>query len=229
MPWSQTTPMHERTLFIADHLRGTHSVVELCAEYGVSRKTGYKWIDRYIRRGPAGLEDRSRRPRSAPNATAPIVVNALLELRRRHPTWGAKKLLVVLHRRQPSWQLPKRSAVCNLLKRQGLILRRTPRRVIGHPGKPNTLIVAPNQIWCADFKGQFRMGNGRYCYPLTITDGYSRFLLGCQGLTSTAVAGAKPVFSRLFREFGLPQFIRTDNGVPFATNTLARLSRLSAW
>lgn len=229
MPWSQTTPMHQRTLFIADHLRGTHSVVELCAEYGVSRKTGYKWIDRYIRRGPAGLEDRSRRPRSAPNATAPMVVDALLELRRRHPTWGAKKLLVVLHRRQPSWQLPKRSAVCNLLKRQGLILRRTPRRVIGHPGKPNTLIVAPNQIWCADFKGQFRMGNGRYCYPLTITDGYSRFLLGCQGLTSTAVAGAKPVFSRLFREFGLPQFIRTDNGVPFATNTLARLSRLSAW
>jgi transposase InsO family protein len=221
--------MHERTLFIADHLRGTHSVVELCAEYGVSRKTGYKWIDRYIRRGPAGLEDRSRRPRSAPNATAPMVVDALLELRRRHPTWGAKKLLVVLHRRQPSWQLPKRSAVCNLLKRQGLILRRTPRRVIGHPGKPNTLIVAPNQIWCADFKGQFRMGNGRYCYPLTITDGYSRFLLGCQGLTSTAVAGAKPVFSRLFREFGLPRFIRTDNGVPFATNTLARLSRLSAW
>jgi len=229
MPWSQTTPMHERTLFIADHLRGTHSVVELCAEYGVSRKTGYQWIDRYIRRGPAGLEDRSRRPRSAPNATAPIVVDALLELRGRHPTWGAKKLLVVLHRRQPSWQLPKRSAVCNLLKRQGLILRRTPRRVIGHPGKPNTLIVAPNQIWCADFKGQFRMGNGRYCYPLTITDGYSRFLLGCQGLTSTAVAGAKPVFSRLFREFGLPRFIRTDNGVPFATNTLARLSRLSAW
>jgi len=229
MPWSQTTPMHERTLFIADHLRGTHSVVELCAEYGVSRKTGYKWIDRYIRRGPAGLEDRSRRPRSAPNATAPIVVDALLELRRRHPTWGAKKLLVVLHRRQPSWQLPKRSAVCNLLKRQGLIRRKTPRRVIGHPGKPNTPIVAPNQIWCADFKGQFRMGNGRYCYPLTITDGYSRFLLGCQGLTSTAVAGAKPVFSRLFREFGLPRFIRTDNGVPFATNTLARLSRLSAW
>lgn len=90
MPWSQTTPMHQRTLFIADHLRGTHSVVELCAEYGVSRKMGYKWIDRYIRRGPAGLEDRSRRPRSAPNATAPIVVDALLELRRRHPTWDAK-------------------------------------------------------------------------------------------------------------------------------------------
>jgi len=229
MPWSQTTPMHQRTLFIADHLRGTHSVVELCAEYGIARKTGYKWIDRYIRRGAAGLEDRSRRPRHAPNATPQVIVDALIELRHRHPTWGAKKLLAVLRRRHSQWHLPSRSATCSLLGRHGLIRRKTPRRVIGHPGKPNTVIVAPNQIWCADFKGQFRMGNGRYCYPLTVSDGYSRFLLGCQGLTSTAVDGAKPVFSRLFREFGLPQFIRTDNGVPFATNTLARLSRLSAW
>lgn len=229
MPWSQTTPMHERTLFIADHLRGTRSVLELCAEYGISRKTGYKWIERYIRRGPAGLEDRSRRPRHAPNATAPIVVDALVALRRRHPTWGAKKLLAVLRRRHPGWPLPKRSAVCQLLKRHGLVRRRTPRRVIGHPGRPGAAILAPNHVWCADYKGQFRMGNGRYCYPLTVSDGYSRFLLGCQGLTSTAVNEAKPVFTRLFHEYGLPQFIRTDNGVPFATNTLARLSRLSAW
>ena len=229
MPWSQTTPMHQRTLFIADHLRGLRSVTELCTEYGISRKTGYKWIDRYIRRGPAGLEDRSRRPRRAPNATATGVVNALVELRHRHPTWGAKKLLAFLARRHPDWNLPGRSATCALLKRRGLVLRKTPRRAIGHPGKPSPLILAPNHVWCADFKGQFRMGNGRYCYPLTVTDGHSRFLLGCQGLTSTAVAGAKPVFSRLFHEHGLPQYIRTDNGVPFATNTLARLSRLSAW
>ena len=197
---------------------------ELCAEYGISRKTAYKWIDRYIRRGPAGLEDRSRRPRRAPNATAPGVVNALVELRHRHPTWGAKKLLAFLARRHPDWSLPGRSVTCALLKRRGLVLRKTPRRAIGHPGKPSPLILAPNQMWCADFKGQFRMGNGRYCYPLTVTDGYSRFLLGCQGLTSTAVRGAKPVFARLFQEHGLPQYIRTDNGVPFATNTLARLS-----
>ena len=229
MPWSQTTPMHQRTLFIADHLRGLRSVTELCAEYGISRKTAYKWIERYIRRGPAGLEDRSRRPRRAPNATASGVVNALVELRHRHPTWGAKKLLAFLARRHPDWNLPGRSVTCALLKRRGLVLRKTPRRAIGHPGKPSPLILAPNHVWCADFKGQFRMGNGRYCYPLTVTDGHSRFLLGCQGLTSTAVAGAKPVFARLFHEHGLPQFIRTDNGVPFATNTLARLSRLSAW
>jgi len=229
MPWSQTTPMHQRTLFIADHLRGSRSVTELCAEYGIARKTAYKWIDRFIRRGPAGLEDRSRRPRRAPNATATGVVNALVELRHRHPTWGAKKLLAFLARRHPDWKLPGRSVTCALLKRRGLVLRKTPRRAIGHPGKPSSLIVAPNHVWCADFKGQFRMGNGRYCYPLTVTDGHSRFLLGCQGLTSTALRGAKPVFSQLFHEYGLPQYIRTDNGVPFATNTLARLSRLSAW
>ena len=229
MPWSQTTPMHQKTLFIADHLRGTRSVVELCAEYGISRKTAYKWIDRYIRRGPAGLEDRSRRPRNAPNATAPMVVAALVELRRRHPTWGAKKLLAVLHRRRPQWPLPGRSTVCNLLHRHGLVRRKAVRRAIGHPGKPTSLILSPNHVWCADFKGQFRMGNGRYCYPLTVTDGHSRYLLACHGLTSTAVDGAKPLFSKLFHQYGLPQYIRTDNGVPFATNTLARLSRLSAW
>jgi putative transposase len=229
MPWRETTPMHQRTLFIADHLRGTRSVTELCAEYGIARKTAYKWIDRYIHRGPAGLEDLSRRPRVAPNATAEPIVQALIALRHRHPTWGPKKLLAYLARRHPSWKLPGRSVTAALLTRRGLIRRRTHRRVIGHPGKPTTLIVAPNQVWCADFKGQFRMGNGRYCYPLTVTDAFSRYLLGCRALPSTAVAGAKPLFTRLFQEYGLPQFIRTDNGVPFATNTLARLSRLSAW
>lgn len=229
MPWSQTTAMHQRTQFIADHLRGVHSVTELCAQYGISRKTGYKWIERFGQSGPAGLEAKSRRPHSSPNATPSHVVNALLQLRRRHPTWGAKKLLRILSGRRPDWALPTRCVACDLLKRHGLVRRRTARRVIGHPGKPNSLILAPNHVWCADFKGQFRMGNGQYCYPLTVTDGFSRFLLGCHGLPSTATAGTKPVFTRLFQEYGLPQFIRTDNGVPFATNTLARLSTLSAW
>ena len=229
MPWSQTSPMNQKVLFIADHLKGSRPVVELCNEYGISRKTAYKWIERYIRRGAAGLEDRSRRPRSSPKATDEQVVAAILKLRRQHPSWGAKKLLKILQGRHPRWKLPGRSACCLILQRNGLIRRKTRRRVIGHPGKPPSLILGPNHVWCADFKGQFRMGNGRYCYPLTVTDGHSRFLLGCQGLTSTAVEGAKPVFARLFQEYGLPQFIRSDNGVPFATNTLARLSRLSAW
>lgn len=229
MPWSQTSPMDQRTQFISDYLRDVLSVTELCALYGVSRKTGYKWIDRYIRLGPTGLEEGSRRPRHSPNETAPEIVEAILEARHRHPTWGAKKLLKLVHNRHPRWLLPGRSTVCDILSRNGMVPKKPRRRPIGHPGKPATSILAPNDVWSADFKGHFKMGNGVYCHPLTVTDGYSRYLLACQGLLSTAVADAKPVFTRLFKEYGLPRRIRTDNGVPFATTTLARLSSLSAW
>ena len=229
MPWSQTSPMDQKLQFVAECLREVFSISELCERFGVSRKTGYKWIERYLRNGAAGLEDRSRRPRSAPNATAPQVVEALLETRRRHPSWGGKKLLTVVHRRHPDWELPHRSTTCEILKRHGLVPKAPKRRRVGHPGRPSSSILAPNEVWSADFKGQFKTGNGRYCYPLTVTDNFSRYLLGCQALQSTAVNEAKPVFTRLFQEYGLPERIRTDNGVPFATRTLARLSRLSAW
>ena len=229
MPWSKTSPMDQRTQFIADFLRDTLSITELCQLYGVSRKTAYKWIDRYLHLGPAGLEERSRRPRHAPNETAAEIVSAFLEVRRRHPSWGAKKLLKIVRKRHPRWDLPCRSTVCDILSRHGMVPKKRHRRRIGHPGKPSSLILSPNDVWSADFKGQFKTGDGVYCYPLTVTDGFSRYLLGCQALYSTAVAGVKPVFSRLFHEFGLPKRIRTDNGVPFATNTLARLSSLSAW
>jgi putative transposase len=229
MPWSETSTMDQKTQFIADYLREVLSVTELCELYGISRKTGYKWIDRYIHNGPAGLEEYSRRPHQTPNQTAPEIIEALLEIRRRHPTWGAKKLLPILHKRHPNWELPGRSTVCAILNRNGLVPKKRRRRHIGHPGKPSSQMLAPNDIWCADFKGHFKTGNGVYCYPLTVTDGYSRYLLCCQGLHSTAVAGVKPIFTRLFKEYGLPQRIRSDNGVPFATTTLARLSSLSAW
>jgi len=195
----------------------------------ISRKTAYKWIERYLQHGPAGLDERSRKPGSSPNQTAEPIVAAILGARVRHPTWGAKKLLPLLAKRYPADQLPARTTVFEILGRHGLLARKRQRRRIGHPGKPDTAILASNDIWCADFKGQFKTGDGIYCYPLTVTDGYSRYLLGCQGLLSTRVALAKPVFTRLFKEFGLPKRIRTDNGVPFATNTLARLSQLSAW
>jgi putative transposase len=229
MPWSQTSPMQQKTLFIADHLRGTRTITDLCCEYRISRKTAYKWIDRFMRRGPAGLEEESRRPRHSPLRTDPQVVSAILELRQRHPTWGAKKILHVLHRRHPKWLLPHRATGYDILNRYGLIRKQPKRRKIGHPGKPKSLILAPNQVWCADFKGEFRMGNGEYCYPLTVTDGFARFLFDCRGLRSTAVVPSKAVFTRIFKEYGLPQKIRSDNGVPFATNSLARLSSLSAW
>jgi transposase InsO family protein len=158
-----------------------------------------------------------------------IAQDGLQVARRRHPSWGGKKLLALVHKRHRNWDLPHRSTVCDILSRHGMVPKKRSRRRIGHPGKPTSSILAPNDLWCADFKGQFKTGNGRYCYPLTVTDGFSRYLLGCQGLNSTSVEESKPVFTQLFREYGLPKRIRTDNGVPFATNTLARLSKLSAW
>ena len=170
--------MDQRTQFIADYLRDTLSVTELCQLYGVSRKTAYKWIDRYLHQGPAGLEERSRRPMHSPNETAPEIVAAFLDARRRHPTWGAKKLLTLVHKRHPCWDLPGRSTVCDILSRNGMIPKQRRRRRIGHPGKPTSVILAPNDVWSADFKGQFKTGDGIYCYPLTVTDGFSRYLLG---------------------------------------------------
>jgi putative transposase len=221
--------MDQKTQLIADYLRDRLSVTELCTLYGVSRKTAYKWIDRYLTHGPQGLEERCRRPSTSPRHTPEHVVAAILEARRRHPSWGAKKLVSILSTRHPRWPWPARSTVCDILRRHNLVPRRRKRRAIGHPGKPTSHIIAANEVWSADFKGPFKTGDGRYCYPLTITAGYSRFLLGCEALSSTRVQEAKPVFTRVFKEFGLPQRIRTDNGVPFATNTLARLSQLSAW
>ena len=228
MPWKENSPMDQKTQFIADYLRDTLSVCELCDFYRISRKTAYKWIDRYLRQGPAGLEDRSRRPKHSANRTPEHIEAALLEVRARHPSWGAKKLLPMVAKRFPNDMLPVESTVFEILARHGLLARKRQRRRIGHPGAPSSSILAPNDVWSADFKGQFKTGDGRYCYPLTVTDGFSRYLLGCQGLHSTAVHEAKPVFVRLFQQFGLPKRIRTDNGVPFATNSLARLSSLSA-
>jgi putative transposase len=175
------------------------------------------------------LEELSRKPHASPRQTPESVVAAIVEARRHHPTWGAKKLLKILRKKHPQGGWPHRATVCQILTRHGLVPKKRRHRVIGHPGKPTSQILAPNDVWSADFKGQFKTGDGHYCYPLTISDGYSRFLLGCQALHSTSVAEAKPVFLRLFQQFGLPRRIRTDNGVPFATNTLGRLSQLSAW
>jgi len=229
MPWNETTPMDQKMQFIADYLRGVLSMTELCQLYGISRKTGYKFIERYARCGPEGLEERSRSAHNHPNYTPEHVVRELLELRQRHPSWGAKKLLPLLEKKHPKWDLPGRTTVCDILSRHGMVPKKRARRAIGHPGKPTSKILAPNDTWAADFKGHFKTGDARYCYPLTVSDGFSRFLLCCQGLLSTAVAEAKPVFTRVFKEYGLPKIIRTDNGVPFATNTLGRLSTLSAW
>ena len=184
MPWSETSPMNERLYFIADVQRAQESMTTLCDRYGISRKTGYKWYERYQIDGPAGLLEHTRRPHTSPTATAPEVVTALLALRRRHPTWGGKKLVTVLARRQLDLPRLAPSTAAALLKRHGCVTRRRRQRALGHPGRPTTTMTEPNATWTADFKGQFKTGDGRYCFPLTVADGATRYLLACRALGS---------------------------------------------
>jgi transposase InsO family protein len=230
VPWTQHSALEMRTRFIADALNGRYrSHTELCRHYNVSRKTGYKWLKRYEELEWPGLLDRSHRPQACPHETPDDVVLGLLEVRRKHPTWGAKKLLKVLGTRHPDWELPARSTAHDILRRNGLVERKRRRPRFGHPGRSRTTADHPNDLWTADFKGQFRMKNGVYCYPLTVADSFSRFFLGCDALLSTREADTIQCFKRIFEEHGLPERIRTDNGVPFATYSLARLSRLAVW
>jgi transposase InsO family protein len=221
--------MDQRTAFIAEYLEDYLSITDLCEFYNISRKTGYKWIDRYEREGAGGLEERKQRPKSCPHQTGEWIVKELVQVRMHHPSWGAKKLLKHVSKKHRDWDLPAISTVSDILRREGLVRVPRQRRKIGHPGRPSTIAREPNDLWCADFKGQFKTMDGVYCYPLTVTDSYSRYLLECRGLLSTNCAQTKAVFVKLFRKYGLPKRIRTDNGVPFATNTLGRLSSLSAW
>ena len=229
MPWNETDPMRERLRFIDDLESMLYTMTELCARYGISRKTGYKWAARYVEDGYRGLEDRPRAPKHCPHRMDEQVAEALVEMRRRHPRWGPRKLLSVLGSRRPDLPLPAASTVGDLLKREGLVQpRRRPKRRL-QPQRPRFQARAPNDLWTCDFKGQFRMGNRRYCYPLTVADRYSRFLLACQGRVSTALPGVRPVFEQRFREYGLPRAILSDNGSPFSSQALAGLSRLSVW
>jgi transposase InsO family protein len=229
MPWEEMTRMKRRAEFVVAFDSCQYSMTELCERYGISRKTGYKWTDRYGKEGVEGLKDRSRAPRSCPHGTSSEISEKLLELRRSHPTWGPRKLLAWLRKREPEAIWPAASTVGGILKRQGLVEeRRRSRRPWPPSGRPSVQAEEANQVWTCDFKGQFRTGEGRLCYPLTVADGFSRFLLAIQGLDSVAESQAWPVFERLFREYGLPEAIRSDNGSPFASaRAVARLSRLS--
>lgn len=229
MPWMETDPVTERKRFVLEAEGGLFSHAELCRRYGISRKTGYKWLERYQAEGPDGLLDGSHRPHTCPHATPDYVLKAAFELRRTRPRWGAAKLLAHLASLQPDWPLPAPQTLHKYLKREGLVAKRRRSRRRPHPGKPTAPFDAPNSIWSADFKGHFKTRDGIYCYPLTVQDGFSRYLLACQGLPGTTYAGTRRVFTHLFREFGLPERIRTDNGPPFASTALGRLSRLSVW
>jgi putative transposase len=232
MPWRESSPMDQRLQMVEEYRSGFFTMTELAEQYGISRKTAYKWIDRYAKGDEAlvALADQSRRPHARPQATAEAVVAALIALRQRHPRWGARKLLALGRVRHPTLVWPARSTACDLLSRAGLVKAR-PRRPgsVGHAPSVLAPIEAANQTWTTDFKGEFRTGDGRYCYPLTLRDGFSRFVLRCDGLHARTVEATRRRFLRAFAEYGLPDRIRSDNGTPFAATGLARLSRLAVW
>lgn len=221
--------MSIRREFVEEAERGLYSMTELCARFGISRRVGYKWCARYEAEGVVGLEDQRRVAVHYPNRIGDEVAAALLACREAHPTWGARKLRAYLARQRPRIAWPAASTIGALLKRHGLAYPRRRRAQPGHPGRPMSVMDAPNAVWSVDFKGQFRLGSGANCYPLTVVDGYSRYVLAVRGLPSVATVGVRPVFERLFREYGLPVRIRSDNGAPFATVALGRYSELRVW
>lgn len=229
MPWKEVTAVNERMEFVA-RLKAGERMSDLCREYGISRKTGYKFEQRYEEHGPGGLYDFSRRPRRLARQISVGIQTLILELKREKPTWGAKKIGEVLRRQHPETELPVRSTIHDLLDRYGLVKKRSKRRRYhAYPTLREQDIHTPNQLWCADFKGQFRMGNAKYCYPLTVTDFHSRYLLACEAMESTRSESTKQGFEFIFREYGLPTRIRTDNGVPFSSRSVQGLSSLSVW
>ena len=229
MPWRACSAMEERLRFVARLLDG-EGMSEVCREFGISRKTGYKIFNRYKGQGLDALADRSRRPVRYANQLPDQVEQLIVGLKRNKPHWGARKIRELLVRKLAGdVRIPAKSTVHAVLDRHGLVKRARQRKHRAN-GTPLSAGAAPNDLWCADFKGEFKLGNGRYCYPLMVSDQASRFLLWCEALESTREVPVIDAFQRLFRERGLPLAIRSDNGLPFASpNGLYNLSRLSVW
>jgi len=228
MPWRECCKMDERLRFVARLLEG-EKMAELCREFDISRKTGYKIFTRYKDIGLEGLTDRSRRPYRQANRLPFQVETLIVALKREHPSWGAPKIREKLRRRHPDLKPPAISTVHAVLDRHGLVTHGRERRYQAH-GTTLSSPTSANDLWCADFKGEFMLADKRYCYPLTITDFASRYLICCDALTSTRAEPAFTVFERAFKDFGLPRAIRTDNGTPFASaSAIFGLSKLSVW
>jgi len=229
MPWKETTVLDDRVKFIAMYLDQEISMAELCREFGVSRKTGYKFARRYECYGPEGLRDLSRAPHCHRNAVSGDLQALIVACKGKHPTWGPRKLLVVLRRDNPEISWPAASTLGAILDSRGLTIHRKRRLQHATPSVSLTQPGEPNEVWCADFKGHFALGNRQRCHPLTITDSFTRTILRIQGLSRTDTKTVMPLWAAAFREYGLPSVIRTDNGSPFATNGLGGLSALSVW
>jgi len=232
MPWESTTVTDERVRFVLAYQKkvesGQWSMTELCAEFGISRKTGYKFVERHRREGWAGLRDRTRAPLSGPHWIDPQVREAILEIKQQYSYFGAKKIQWCLFRSDPERSWPSISAIHQTLKRAGLVQNKGKRRRYPHPGgAPPYVAGTANEEWSVDFKGHFRTGDRRYCYPLTIVDTFSRYLLGCEATLQPSLQQTWRIFERVFAEYGLPESIRSDNGNPFASPALCRLSKLS--
>lgn len=229
MPWKELSIMDQREHFIQDWLSGEYTKVALCGAYGISRPTGDKWLARYHAQGVAGLADLARRPHTQPHQTPAALVEAIIGMKHQHPSFGPKKIRDRLRAVAPEQAWPVDSTVGVILKRAGLVRPRRLRRRV--PADPHGLTpgTATAPTWSADFKGDFPLGTGERCYPLTVMDQASRYLLRCQGVLTPTTAAVQPWFAWLFHEHGLPTTIRTDNGPPFASTALGGLSRLAAW
>ncbi len=227
MPWKETEAMNERMKMVAQYMSEGESISELARWYGVSRKTVYKWIERYERRGPRGLEELSRAPHHCAHALSQQMEQRILKWKADKPLWGAPKIHAKLLELA---DCPSESTVSNVLARHGLSHKRPRRKAATASQSPLSQCASPNQVWCADFKGHFRTGDAQRCDPLTITDGHSRYLLCCRALNGQMGSElVKPLFIATFREYGMPEVIRTDNGSPFASVGLGGLSPLSVW
>ena len=230
MSWKVSCVMDERMKFIVDCQEDEWSMAETCRQYGISRKTGYKWLHRYATEGVSGLEERSRAPHTRPNVVDPKIEDAIVKYKGKHMKFGPKKIRVKLLERYPWEPWPAVSTIGEILDRHGLVVHRRKRNKATPSAKPLSHCKSPNDVWCVDFKGWFCTGDGKRCDPLTISDGDTRFLLRCHGMTGrTGFVQVKPLFETTFREFGMPLAIRSDNGPPFATVGLGGLSKLAIW
>jgi putative transposase len=229
MPWKETCAMNQKVQMIGDYLKNGYTITQLSEMYEVSRNTIYKWIERYKIGGNEGLTERLSAPKRHPNATSLDIGRALIEFKMQHNDWGPKKIVWWLKHERPEQSWPAVSTAASLLKQAGLVkIRKKRSRTIPYT-EPFQECVGPNMVWSVDFKGQFKTGDGKLCYPLTLTDNFSRYLLGCRGLHHPSYELSKPVFEAIFKKYGLPVAIRSDNGAPFASTGLGGLSRLSVW
>lgn len=229
MPWQQTDPVNERLNFVAAVQLGNQSVADICRHFGISRKTGYKILARYEREGPEALRDRSRAPRSHPNQTSVEVEAAVLRVRKAQPTWGSKKILAVLARDSAMDELPARSTVDAILKRAGVVRPRRARVRRQPSSAPVVRAREPNDVWSIDYKGWFKVGNGIRCDPLTVNDVFSRASLECRALVAPKLEDVQYRLEDAFCRLGLPRYVLSDNGPPFGSRGLGRLSRLGVW